>query len=109
MDMNYIPSKPKGQNGYISDNSNEDEYPIDPNKLEWCKFCVHYGYVGNYNACGDGSWFKVLRDGPLSVSYCGWCRHFMNKFSQDAAVLEYSKFKQFLLRGMNFKSDKVKQ
>ena len=105
--MNYIPSKPKGQNGYISDNS-PDVYPIDPNQLEWCKFCVHYGWVDTYNACADGSWFKILRDGPLSVSYCGWCRHFINKYSSKGRAIQYSKFKQKLLAEMGFQQKREK-
>lgn len=108
MDMTYIPSKPKGQNGYISDNSKEDQYPIDPNTLEWCKFCAHYGWVGNYNACADGSWFKILRDGPLSVSYCGWCRHFVNAASPEGQAIQYSKYKRWILKGMGFNQDKEK-
>lgn len=109
MNMNYIPSKPLGQNGYINDNSDNSDYPItDPNKLEWCKFCVHYGWVDTYNACADGNWFKILRDGPLSVSYCGWCKHFVNKFSPEGKAIQYSKYKLFLLKGMGFQQDREK-
>lgn len=109
MDMNYIPSKPKGQNGYISDNSKEEAYPIDPDKLEWCKFCAHYGWVENYNACADGSWFKIMRDGPLSVSYCGWCKHFVNACSPEGKAIQYSKYKRWILSGMGFQQDREKQ
>ena len=106
--MVYVPSKRTGDNGYISDNSKEDEYPLDPNELEWCQYCAHYGWVENYNACGDGSWFKILRDGPLSVSYCGWCKHFVNKHSPEGQAIQYSKFKQKLLVGMGFQQKREK-
>ena len=109
MNMNYIPSKKPGDNGYIRDNSNDDnKYPLDPNELEWCKFCAHYGWVDNYNACGDGSWFRILRNGPVSVSYCGWCRHFINKYSPEGQAIKYSRYKKWLLKDMNFKQDKEK-
>lgn len=107
MNMNYIPSKPLGQNGYKSDNSDDSDYPItDPNELEWCKFCAHYGWVDTYNACADGSWFKILRDGPLSVSYCGWCRHFVNMYSPEGKAIQYSKYKRWLLRDMGFHNER---
>lgn len=105
----YVPSKKSGHNGYINDNESDADYlVVNPYELPWCKNYVHCGSVYNYNACADGSWFKILRDGPEAVSYCGWCRHFLNKNSQEGLSLEYSKFKLFLLRDMKFKSDKVK-
>lgn len=108
--MDYVLSKRTGDNGYISDNSKEDdEYSLeDLNELEWCKFCAHYGWVENYNACGDGNWFQILRNGPLSVSYCGWCRHFVNKYSPEGRAIQYSKFKQKLLAGMGFQQKREK-
>lgn len=109
MNMNYIPSKPNGQNGYINDNENDADYlVVYPHELPWCKNCVHYGWVDTYNACADGNWFQILRNGPLAVSYCGWCRHFVNKNLPEGKLVQYSKFKQKLLSGMNFKQDREK-
>ena len=105
--MIYVPSKKTGDNGYISDNSPEI-YPTDPNELEWCQYCAHYGWVEHYNACGDGNWFQILRNGPLSVSYCGWCKHFVNKYSPEGQAIQYSKFKQKLLAGMGFQQKREK-
>ena len=105
----YVPSKRIGKNGYITDNSDESDYPItDPDRLEWCKFCAHYGWILTYNACADGSAFKIFRDGVETVSYCGWCRHFVNKFSPEGKAIQYSKLKQYWLNSIGFKQDREK-
>ena len=121
MNMNYIPSKPKGQNGYISDNLaasintaiscaslsiSHEECVQRLSETEQCSNCAHYGWVDTYNACADGSWFKILRDGPLSVSYCGWCKHFVNTNSPEGKAIQYSKYKKWLLKGMGFHNER---
>lgn len=105
----YIPSKKLGKNGYIKDNSDKCDYSITPMEdIEWCQFCAHYGWVENYNACGDGCWLKIMRDGVESVSYCGWCKHFLNKNSEEGKKLKYSRLKQYWLNSIGFQQDREK-
>ena len=118
----YIPEKRIGKHGYVSDNlaasinnaitcanlSISHEECINRwNELDYCRNCIHFGHAYNYNLCADGSALKIALDGVEIVTYCGWCKHFVNSHQKEAK--QYSKLKQFFLNKIGFKRDNVKE
>lgn len=118
----YIPPKQIGVNGYVSENlvakEHEDalyEAAEDPNaivtgweELDYCKNCVHFGQIYTYNTCADKSIIELILNGMSTVSYCGWCRHFINKHTEKGKSFTYSKVKQQILTKLGFNQNKGK-
>ena len=85
--------KRDGENGYYTEKSNSF---IDPDTLEWCKFCAHGGCWVNQSVCVNDNALNILLHGIKIVAQNGHCNRF--KVADENNHEQYSKIKSKILK-----------